>query len=307
MSHRFYWPGMWWLASAAMLSTPVLAGDSPVSLHFVLQAGKQALSCNGPALPLGQPGHAARLKDAKFYLSDIRLLREDGHSEPLQLIPDPWQSHDVALLDFVPGGGSCGAKAVGQVNDTVRGQLPAGRYTGLSFTIGVPLDGQDGTGKAVALNHGNFELAEAPLDRASMAWSWQVGRKFIKLELFPEGGMVRSNGRAAVWTLHLGSTGCTGNPAQAGAVQCLSSNRVPVMLPDFDPERDRVVIDVASLLADSHLTEDKGGASGCMSSIDDPECRPLFRQLQLQLEPGERRGLPLLPLTSPSFVRVDKP
>ena len=185
--------------------------------------------------------------------------------------------------------------------------MPAAHYRGLQFTIGVPVQGLDPQGQAVSLNHGNFELADAPLDRASMAWSWQVGRKFIKLELLPEGGVARSNGRAAVWTLHLGSTGCSGNPAQPGAVHCLSPNRVAVMLPDFDPAQDRVVLDMARLLADSNLAEDKGGASGCMSSMDDPECKPLFARLQIQLEAGDRRGQPLLPQTSPDFVRVQKP
>lgn len=295
------------LAGCLLLPDQLSAGTNSQTLRFVLQAGSQPLRCDSPPLPMGDPPRATRLKDAKFYLSDIRLLREDGGAEILQLTPDQWQSRDVALLDFIPGGGSCAPHAVASSNDTVRGRLPAGHYRGLAFTIGVPPEGRDEQGQPVALNHGNFELADAPLDRASMAWSWQVGRKFIKLEVLPEGGVARSNGRAAVWTLHLGSTGCSGNPAQPSAVHCLSPNRVAVSLPDFDPAQDSVVLDVATLLADSNLAADQAGASGCMSSLDDPECRPLFRQLQLQLDAGERRGLPLLPLASPAFVRVLKP
>ena len=295
------------LLTVCLLSVPRLAAGQEVALRFALQAGEQALSCASPALPLGQPPVPTRLKDAKFYLSDIRLLRDDGQPQAVQLHGNAWQSRDVALLDFVPGGGSCHAGSAGPVHDTVQGEVPAAHYRGLLFTIGVPLQGRDEQGRPVSLNHGNFELADAPLDRASMAWSWQVGRKFIKLELLPEGGVARSNGRAAVWTLHLGSTGCSGNPAEAGAVHCLSPNRVSVMLPDFDPAQDHVVLDVARLLAGSNLAEDKGGASGCMSSMDDPECKPLFAQLQIQLEAGDRRGQPLLPQTSPAFVRVQQP
>lgn len=295
------------LLTVCLLSVPRLAAGQEVALRFALQAGTQAFSCASPALPLGQPAVPTRLKDAKFYLSDIRLIRDDGQLQAVQLHADIWQSHDVALLDFVPGGGSCHAGSAGPVHDTVQGEVPAAHYRGLLFTIGVPVQGLDPQGQAVSLNHGNFELADAPLDRASMAWSWQVGRKFIKLELLPEGGVARSNGRAAVWTLHLGSTGCSGNPAEAGAVHCLSPNRVSVMLPDFDPAQDHLVLDVARLLADSNLAEDKGGASGCMSSMDDPECKTLFAQLQLQLQAGARRGQPLLPQVSPAFVRVEKP
>jgi len=304
MLHRFFHTG---LLTVLLLSATQRAAGQEVALRFALQAGEQPLSCASPALPLGQPPVPTRLKDAKLYLSDIRLIRDDGQPQDLQLHPDAWQSRDVVLLDFVPGGGRCHASSAGPVHDTVLGRLPAGHYRGLLFTIGVPVQGRDEQGMLVSLNHGNFELADAPLDRASMAWSWQVGRKFIKLELLPDGGVARSNGRAAVWTLHLGSTGCSGNPAQRGAVHCLSPNRVAVMLPDFDPAQDRVVLDAARLLADSNLAEDKGGASGCMSSMDDPECKALFAQLQIQLEAGARRGLPLLPQTSPAFVRVQKP
>ena len=92
------------LLTVCLLSVPRLAAGQEVALRFALQAGAQAFSCASPALPLGQPAVPTRLKDAKFYLSDIRLIRDDGQLQALQLHADAWQSHDVALLDFVPGG-----------------------------------------------------------------------------------------------------------------------------------------------------------------------------------------------------------
>jgi hypothetical protein len=61
----------------------------------------------------------------------------------------------------------------------------------LSFVVGVPSLVRDKDGKDVVLNHSNFATAPAPLDLQSMSWNWQAGRKFIKIEVDPEGGVTR--------------------------------------------------------------------------------------------------------------------
>lgn len=51
----------------------------------------------------------------------------------------------------------------------------------------------------------------------------------------------------------------------------------------FDPAKQAVAINLATLLADVDLTRDEGGAVGCMSSPTDPECAPIFSALGLNL------------------------
>ncbi|WP_371441460.1 MbnP family protein [Methylosinus sp. R-45379] len=59
------------------------------------------------------------------------------------------------------------------------GGVPAGKYKGLVFTVGVPSLAKDAQGNDVALNHSNLATAPAPLDVQGMNWGWQAGRKFI--------------------------------------------------------------------------------------------------------------------------------
>ncbi|MEO1448236.1 MAG: MbnP family protein [Bacteroidota bacterium] len=99
----------------------------------------------------------------KLYLSELRLVKEDGTELPLT---------DVLLFDFVDGG----------VNKTEHGggvfkqfTVPAGRYTGLKFGVGVP----------DSLNQGNPALYESghPLSVGSgMHWNWTTGYIFLKLD-----------------------------------------------------------------------------------------------------------------------------
>lgn len=51
-----------------------------------------------------------------------------------------WQLGDLALLDFEDASGAC-ANGTAGMNTTLRGTVPEGEYTGLSFTIGVPCAG----------------------------------------------------------------------------------------------------------------------------------------------------------------------
>jgi hypothetical protein len=105
--------------------------------------------------------------------------------------------------------------------------------------------------------------------------------------------------------VHLGSTGCKGNPATGEIVSCAHENRFPVVFDRFDAETQRVNLDLARLFADSDIVADKGGAVGCMSALDDPECPAVFRALGLNLgdsAPGAGdAGKPTKPGVSPIF------
>lgn len=272
---------------------PAAAPEQPVSLSFALVAGEQPVRCGSAFGPVGRDQKKVSLRDARFYVQDVTLIDDSGKPVPLRLQLNDWQDAQMALLDFEDGSGQC-VGGTPATNTQVTGSVPAGHYRGVSLTLGV----------AQSLNHTSTELQGAPLDLAAMGWSWQAGRKFIKLEVDPEGGVGKADGsRANTWYLHLGSTGCTGNPVTGDTVACLRANRIPLRLEGFDPATQAVALDVASLFRDSRLAVDEGAALGCMSGPTDPECVAVFKRLGLSLS----SGLPLEPGYCPAFSARPKP
>jgi hypothetical protein len=79
--------------------------------------------------------------------------------------------------------------------------------------------------------------------------------------------------------LHLGSTACSGNPS-AGGITCSKPNRNRIRLPEFDPDVDAVVIDLAELFGDMDLAT----VTTCHSSGDD--CAPLFERIGVDMTSG---------------------
>ena len=114
-----------------------------------------------PAPGLGTGALAVEPKDFRFYVSRVRLVRQDDVDVPVTLdVAPPWQTADVALLDFEDATGSCVGNA--ETNGLVKGRVPAGAYKGVVFDLGIP----------EALNHGNPATAPSPLNVMSMSWSW---------------------------------------------------------------------------------------------------------------------------------------
>lgn len=298
-------------------------GDrQPVAIRFALTAGDQPVECGRDIAGLGTGGRPAQLRDARFYISAPALIDAAGREVPIELEQNDWQYANLALLDFENKTGKCNGTA--DLNDTIKGSVPRGRYKGISFVVGVPSVVQDKDGKDVVLNHSNFATAPAPLDLQSMSWNWQAGRKFIKIEVDPEGGVTRpplkpkgpadaANGPGAApdggapvmadapktaplrvnedgtitvstWMLHLGSTGCRGDAVKGEIASCANPNRIPVRLASFDSARQRVALDLKALFAGIDLGKDKGFSTGCMSGPADPECAPMFDNLGLRLK-----------------------
>lgn len=256
------------LTCAALSACSSVPAERPVDIAFALKAGDQLAACGAPLYSIG--GHLAQLSDARLYVHDVRLIGRDGNAVPIRLAQTPWQHGNVALLDFEDATGAC--RGTSATNAHLTGTVPVGDYAGLSFVIGVP----------APLNHTSTTTTPPPLDLVAMGWSWQAGRKFIKIELDPEGGVARTAGRpGATWHLHLGSTGCVGDPAKGEQVTCTRPNRIPVTFPAFDSARQQVVLDLKSLFQDTDVGRDGGGALGCMSGPDDPDCPGVFRQLGL--------------------------
>lgn len=281
------------LALTAAIAAPASAATHPtqqVKVRFAAVAGSQPVTCGKLIDALGKTGQSAQLQDLRFYVSDVRLIRREGRAVPVRLRGDgrfqtTRKGHSVSLIDLENARGACSAGTPGQ-NVDVRGTVPAGRYRGVRFNVGVPF----------ALNHTDVVSAPAPLNLAGMAWSWQYGRKFAKIEIGDPGG---ANGSWAshAFLVHLGSTGCTGNPATGAAVRCTAPNMPTVTLRRFDARKQTVALDIRALLAGDDITSSdtmgagmqgdqgmqgmEGMEPGCMSGSTTAACGPIFRALGL--------------------------
>lgn len=253
------------------------AARQSVAIRFAAVAGRQTVTCARPIGDLGTSHRRARLTDLRFYVSDVRLLRRKGGYVTLRLRRDsPFRvtrgKAAVTLIDLENGRAGC-AGGTRATNAFVRGTVPRGHYVGVRWTVGVPF----------ALNHTDVTTAPAPLNSAAMAWSWQAGRKFAKIEVSDPGDDPAGAWSARTFFVHLGSTGCSGDPATGETVRCGAPNRPQVTFKRFNPARQQIAVDVKALLAGVDVTVNGGGAPGCMGGPTDPECGPIFRAFGLEL------------------------
>ena len=242
--------------------------NRPVEIQFKGAVGHDEFACGTAYSGIGTADSQLLPSDFRLYVSQVHLLELGGAEVPVQLDQDGiWQHDDVALLDFENGSGPCNAFGNEATNTTIRGMVPAGVYTGIKFTLGVPFD----------LNHGNASTAPAPLNFTAMFWNWQAGYKFLRVD----------NASGAFQFLHLGSTGCeSGGPSQPPSV-CASPNRPTVEITGFNPDHSVIVADLKTLLAGNDLSTNAGGAPGCMSDSNDPECAAVFAALGLTFPGGQ--------------------
>lgn len=246
-------------------------GPQHVEIGFTAVNGTQrTVNCSTPITGLGRSGATAQLQDLRFYVSNVRMVRANGTSVKLTpMAGDEWNltraGQSVTLIDLEDGTGACAADGDKRMNDMVHGTVPAGKYVGVTMTVGVPL----------ALNHTDPTTTPAPLNLIGMGWSWQAGRKYTKIELTKPTAPGGAPGKDFMF--HLGSTGCVGNPAAGDSITCRAPNRMKVLFKRFNPATQRIAFDIRTLTAGLDLTVDQGGAPGCMSGPKDPECAVMRR------------------------------
>jgi uncharacterized repeat protein (TIGR04052 family) len=255
------------IAFLVFAPTIAIAADEAVTIRFQAMVGSEPFACGKTYQGIGTTGSRIAPRDFRFYVHNVRLVTDSGESVPIELDQDgKWQLDDLALLDFEDATGGC-VNGTPDTNDHVAGHVPAGRYTGLRFTVGVPFN----------KNHTDLTTQPPPLNLTALSWVWNAGRKFARLD-FSSTGMPRG------YSIHLGSTGCTPNETQITVpTQCRAPNRPEVEIAGFDPSRDVVIADLAALLKDSNVdVNQEHTAAGCMSGPEDSDCAPLFANFGLQ-------------------------
>ncbi len=236
--------------------------EQSVELLFTLTSGETPVGCTTPL------DGDARLQDARFYISDLALVTAAGREVPITLAPDGlFQSERVALIDLEARCETSGTEAV---HASVRGTVAQGTYTGLAFGLGVPFE----------LNHLDGTTAPPPLDNTAMYWGWQIGYKFLRLDLALPAG---------AFNLHLGSIGCVSDSAVRPPEGCARPNRVRVRLDAFDASKSAVTLDLTALLKGVDIEKNtEGTPPGCQSDPSEADdCAGVFAHLGLDFATGE--------------------
>lgn len=267
-----------WILIAASAASVMGCGDDPagtsaVAIEFAAMVGEEPFVCGDTYDNLGADDASLQLSDFRFFVQDIELRTQAGDYVAVELTESVWQvDGNVALLDFE----DCGEAGDPATNSVLTGTVASGAeevYTGIRFAMGVPFE----------LNHQNPATADPPLNRTSMQWDWQGGYKFLRID--------SGSFSPADWRVHLGSTGCDGDPVSGGTTSCSAPNRVEVELDGFDPATDVVVADFAALVEDATLGENQEGTPfGCMAGAADTDCGPLFDNLGLPFGGSDPSG-----------------
>jgi uncharacterized repeat protein (TIGR04052 family) len=269
-------------ASTVVSSSSTGVGMVEPKIQFAGNVGAVPFDC-AETYMLGTPPTEIELTDYRLYVHDVRLVDGAGEETPLALTPSAFVHADgVALLDFEDKTGACGNGTVERNTELVGAMVPDVGYTGIRFKVGVP----------AMLNHADAAVADSPLNLTAMFWSWAEGYKFARIDARGVGMM------PTPFFLHIGATGCMGDPTMMEAVTCTNPNIAEVSLDGFDFKTQKVVVDYAAVVADIDFANPGGGAPGCMSGVDDVDCEPIFAGFGLVLDTG-------LPTDGQTLFRVE--
>lgn len=271
----------------APVAAPAPAAPKSVSIEFaaVAGAGNVPVSCSTLITGLGSTPTDARLTDLRFYVTDAALVNSKGQTVPITLASNEWQltqdGQTVALIDLENAQGACGSEGTSATNSMLAGTVPDDTYVKFTANLGVP----------AKLSHSDVMAASPPLDIMAMGWSWQAGRKFIKIEVNPVGGVSSTlagvTSTVTTYNLHLASTDCAG--PNDGTDTCNKLNLSQISL-NLDPATQKIALDLAALFNTTNVRVNQNDAIGCMSASTDADCPSLFQKFGLDVVTGVRTG-----------------
>ncbi|TGL08350.1 metallo-mystery pair system four-Cys motif protein [Leptospira bouyouniensis] len=248
------------LSLFALLScgTSAESDDSQALALLALASAPQTVNLNFEALANGQNlttgsnitanARTVQFRDFRLFVSEVKMVRADGTTADVTLTTDNvWQANGVALIDFE-------TTQTTEKNLKVTGSAPAGAYTGIQYTVGVP----------ESLNHLDRTTQVSPLNIGPMYWAWTSGYKHSKIEFSFDSGTTWTN-------LHVGSTNCTGAPNYGN---CGKKYRASIQLNgSINPSNQTISLSVDQLIKDH-----TGGINTtCMPAQAGADCTPLIR------------------------------
>lgn len=253
-----------------------------LTIPFQAKSGATEIACGASLTGLGLSADKATVADFAFYIHDIQFKTNSGKMVSASLEKNDFQDPDygVALLDFQDKTDSCNgaAKPTNKVVYAHVNNLSSADITGIEFKIGIP----------ATANHHNASISIAPYNRSGLAWSWQSGHKFMRMDVNPSNKvqLAYTSSDSTIsntYFFHLGSTGCSGDPTTGAVVSCTAPNRPTISLStDFKVTNlttSKIVFDYAKLMANNNLNTDAVMPPGCMSGTTDIECMTIFDNL----------------------------
>jgi uncharacterized repeat protein (TIGR04052 family) len=129
------------------------------------------------------------------------------------------------------------------------------------------------------LNHQDLTTQPAPFNVSGLWWSWNLGHIFFAAVSHAD--LTTPVVGVNDYYFHVGSTGCTGDPANGDTVTCSKPNHPHIELTGFDPTTTPIIVDYGAVLAHSALTSSKG----CHSFTEDT-CASPFAQVGLDFATG---------------------
>jgi uncharacterized repeat protein (TIGR04052 family) len=256
--------------------------EQTLTIPFQAVAGTTAIDCAANLTLLGTQADSGTISDFAFYVHDIKFTTTDNKTITTTLVDNNFQDpqYGVALLDFQNKADSCaGLDKPTNKQVSLKATVDPSKINGISFVVGVP----------ETANHHSASTSRSPYNRSGLAWSWQSGHKFMRLDVKPSQQVTKANGtKTATFNFHLGSTGCSGDPVTGQVVTCTAPNRPAISLSEgftvnTANKTSTVVLNYASLVENVNINLETGGAVGCMSGATDPECPGFFEQLNLPL------------------------
>ncbi|MET1254028.1 MbnP family copper-binding protein [Aliikangiella maris] len=222
--------------------------NNTLIVNFKPKYQQQELTCDSH---ITQTNKLWQINQFQFYISDVSLMADNQwHSAKFVTSAATQNSTErVALL-----GGVCPQPFNWQV--TLQSTVPATGIKQIRFSLGVPFD----------LNHQNPMTQPSPLNQPDMFWTWQLGHKFMRLELTTS---------QQDWIFHLGSTGCqSASSMRAPSTQCKHPNLVDITLENFQADKT-IQVDLFQLIRSIDFLDEPA----CQSEQHSALCQKLFSRL----------------------------
>lgn len=265
--------------------------SNPFTLQFKAMVGDLELNCDDTYGNLGpNEEYSIGITDLRFYVSNVQFYNSAGDTIGVDLDNNDYQlNHQdgaVALIDFSgTESGFCAnaSKGTPRTNTVISGRSADVDIAAVSFDVGVP----QATMKTVIAS--TSVVTDVPSPLAEMHWSWAGGYKFFEMNFSlmsaTQTDMVENSG------IHIGSKDCGGaGKALSDRETCGLLNTPKVMLSDFDPEVNSVVVDLAQVFnaapAEAFGAEETLGMQ-CHSAVAAPGCAATFPNFGIDLANGQ--------------------
>lgn len=223
------------------------------TLNLTASYQNKTLSCGSSQLSQTEDW---QIETLRFFVSKM-ALRRGGEWHEIQFHPNDWQHENVALVSLVVP--DCQSA---QINHSLSFVSPIDWQDAeaIRFSMGVPFE----------RNHLNPLTQPSPLNLPAMFWSWQLGHKFIRLD------MGQPQPREGGWSFHLGSIGCqSASRMRAPQLPCEQANLYQFEL--GAPNSNQLQLNLDQLLGGIALDTDRT----CMFQAPDiKSCRQVLENLQ---------------------------